>query len=156
MPASPQIGMIPTCSVVRRGNVGAGVENLLNLWIPGGTLKEIGDSIFVQGAVVLAVNINAKTGNIQIAGTTVSGRSSTDSGALYDMRARAYRTTTGLWVAGLCNNSATATQIGTNTDIANIDFTAPIEIRVQGQGVAADDVVSRVLKWVYIPVGVAL
>lgn len=155
MPA-PVMQFTPTASVVRKGNVGAGAETLLNIWIPPSMLVNNGDSLFMQGAVQLGANANAKSALLQFNGTTVAGRSASDNGAFYDMRARIYRVNGGLAMAfGLCNNSATSTQIGTNADIVT-DFSLPLELKLIGQGVAADDVISRILKWAYIPVGTSI
>lgn len=154
MPLLPVSQLLATATVVRKGNVGAGAETLLNMFLPPGIFRNVGDSVFMHGAVQLAVNASAKSGLMQFNGTTVAGRSASDSGAFYDMRALLYRiSATTVMAFGLCNNSATATQIGTNADIVVADFNAPLEIKVVGQGPAADDVTSRVLRYTYIPVG---
>lgn len=154
MPNLPVAPTLATANVVRKGNVGAGAETLLNLFLPPGILRNIGDCIFLHGAVQLAANVSAKSGLMQFNGTTVAGRSASDNGAFYDMRAMVYRiSATTVMAFGLCNNSGTATQVGTFADIAVADFNAPIEVKVQGQGPAPDDVISRVLRYMYIPVG---
>ena len=136
----------------RIGNVGAGEETLLSLWTPPNFLKNIGDNLFIHATVIIAADANAKTSKVYIGGTVVAGRTASDNNSVHDMYIRAYARSSGIWAVGLTINLASGTQIMQQQDIA-IGLYSPIELKLTAQGVAANDLISRVLFYSYDPAG---
>jgi len=147
----PSLAVFNTVKLDRIGNVGAGEDTLLQLWVPPSILRNDGDCLFIHATVALAANANAKISRFYVATTTIQGRSGTDNNSIHDMRAYCYRRgPTSLWTIALLANLTTATQIVEQNDIT-IDLENPIEIKITGEGVEDGDLTSRVLRYAYIP-----
>lgn len=136
----------------RIGNVGAGEETLLQLFIPPNFLRNLGDNLFIHATTIIAANANAKTSKLYIGGTVVAGRSASDNNSVHDMYVRAYSRSSGIWSVGLTANLAAANQIVQQQDIVISPY-LPIELKLTGQGVAANDVISRALFYSYDAAG---
>jgi len=150
----PVAAILPSAKITRVGNVGAGEQTLLSIMLPPGIMKNDGDVLRVTAAVQYAANVNNKTTKLYIGANTVAGRGAApDNGASLFIQGVGVRTNaveaqlTGLLTTTLGNLNTT------HRDSVAALWNDPVEIRLTGEGVANNDIVSRLLKVEYLPVG---
>lgn len=150
MANSPSLSTIQTARV---GSVGAGETNLLRLFIPGGLLRNDGDMLHITAGVILAANANNKTTNLYFGATTIASRGpAADNGIGQLIEAWVVRLGAASQQShGVLMNGISATVVHLICDALVEILSAPIELKITGTGVADNDIVSRFLKFTYLP-----
>ncbi len=136
--------------VERVQNSGGVLTALLQVTLPPGLLRNIGDCVKISAGLFLAANANSKSDFVIFGATTVSGRTAADN-ALPRMNQ--------VWVYKRGPNSQGA--IGVNHlqgGASLVSLSDPTEndnnsiaIKLSAQGVATGDLESRLLQVEYIP-----
>lgn len=148
----PTVAVFKTVKTERVGSVGAVETTLLTITIPPNTLRKDGDALRVTAATQYAANVNVKTGKLYVGVDTIASRGGVaDSGAAFYYEGMIVRT----GAFDSYSIGRVLTTLGnilvTNRDSIANDWSTPIEIKLTGQGVANDDVISRLLKVEYVP-----
>lgn len=144
-----------TVDTRRIGNVGSSETQMCAITIKPGILRNDGDAIRLTAVLELAANANAKTSRLWFGTLVVGGRGpAADNDSSHLIEALITRLSpTNQYSYGKTLNRSTGTTILQVNDTVTENVEIPILIRITAIGVATNDLISRLLKVEYLPVG---
>lgn len=149
----PDANALQTSKFGQVGSVGAGETTLLNFLLKPGLFRTPGDMLHTVATLITAANGNNKTSKLYFGGQGIGGRGpAADNNSVQIIEHWiTYKGGNVFQGTGVCFNLTSASCVVINNDAIIADPGSAIEIKLTGQGTADNDLVSRVLKYSYLP-----